>query len=69
MCRACAHVGRRSAPQMLHLDTTVPTATDLHQRALHLGARVLLDRSDGVDEPLFAYADPRAAPILQVIAF
>ena len=52
-------------PQMLHLDTTVPTLDDLrvqHQRALALGARVLRDRSDDADEPLFVYADPAGHP-------
>jgi hypothetical protein len=52
-------------PQMLHLDTTVPTIIDLqvqHQRALALGARLLLDRSDDPDEPLFVYADPAGHP-------
>jgi Glyoxalase-like domain len=52
-------------PQMLHLDTTVPTVGDLriqHQRALALGARLLLDRSDDQEEPLFVYADPAGHP-------
>jgi len=52
-------------PQMLHLDTTVPTLDDLHvqhQRALALGARLLFDRSDDPDEPLFVYADPAGHP-------
>jgi catechol 2,3-dioxygenase-like lactoylglutathione lyase family enzyme len=52
-------------PQMLHLDTTVATFDDLqaqHQRALNLGARLLLDRSDDPDEPLFVYADPAGHP-------
>jgi len=69
MCRACAHVARRPAPQMLHLDTTVSAATDLHQRALRLGARVLLDRSNGVDEPLFVYADPAWPLFCMFVAF
>ena len=52
-------------PQMLHLDTTVPTVEDLHaqhRRALDLGARLLRDRSDDPDEPLFVYADPAGHP-------
>jgi catechol 2,3-dioxygenase-like lactoylglutathione lyase family enzyme len=52
-------------PQMLHLDTTVPTFNDLqvqHQRALALGARLLFDRSSDPDEPLFVYADPAGHP-------
>jgi hypothetical protein len=43
----------------------VPTIIDLrvqHQRALALGARLLLDRSDDPDEPLFVYADPAGHP-------
>jgi hypothetical protein len=50
---------------MLHLDTTVPTLDDLHaqhQRALALGARLLVDRSNDPDEPLFVYADPSGHP-------
>ena len=52
-------------PQMLHLDTTVPTLDELrmqHERALALGARLLLDRSDDEQEPLFVYADPAGHP-------
>jgi Glyoxalase-like domain len=51
--------------QQLHLDTTVPTTTDLdvqHKRALALGARLLLDRSDDPEEPLRVYADPAGHP-------
>ena len=52
-------------PQMLHLDTTVPTTADLfrqRQRALDLGATELLDRSDDEQEPLFVLADPAGHP-------
>lgn len=52
-------------PQMLHLDTTVPTIEDLRAqrgRALDLGARQLLDRADDDDEPLFVLADPAGHP-------
>ncbi len=54
-----------SQPQMLHLDLTVPTADDLqaqHARALALGARLLLDRFDDPQEPLYVYADPAGHP-------
>lgn len=54
-----------STPQMLHLDTRVPTVEDLfiqRQRALDLGARELLDRSDDPEEPLFVLADPAGHP-------
>ena len=52
-------------PQMLHLDMTVPSAAELevqHDRALGLGARLLLDRFDDPDEPLRVYADPAGHP-------
>lgn len=52
-------------PQQLHLDTTVPTKADLdiqHERALALGARLVLDRSDDPQEPLRVYADPAGHP-------
>jgi glyoxalase superfamily protein len=56
---------------MLHLDTTVPTLSELylqHTRALELGARLLLDRSDDPDEPLFVYADPAGHPFCIFVA-
>jgi len=52
-------------PQMLHLDMTVPSSTDLdlaHQRVLDLGGRLLFDRSDDDEEPLRVYADPSGHP-------
>jgi hypothetical protein len=52
-------------PQQLHLDTRVPTAADLdiaHERALALGARLLMDRSADPEEPLRVYADPAGHP-------
>jgi catechol 2,3-dioxygenase-like lactoylglutathione lyase family enzyme len=52
-------------PQMLHLDTTVSTVGDLriqHERALALGARLLFDRSDDEEGPLFVDADPAGHP-------
>lgn len=58
-------------PQMLHLDTTVPTVADLfaqRQRALDLGARELLDRSDDPDEPLFVFADLAGHPFCIFVA-
>jgi catechol 2,3-dioxygenase-like lactoylglutathione lyase family enzyme len=58
-------------PQMLHLDTTVPAIEDLlaqHERAQALGARVLLDRSDDAEEPLFVYADPAGHPFCIFVA-
>jgi catechol 2,3-dioxygenase-like lactoylglutathione lyase family enzyme len=58
-------------PQMMHLDTTVPTLSELyvqHQRALDLGARLLFDRSDDQDEPLIVYADPAGHPFCIFVA-
>lgn len=58
-------------PQMLHLDLTVPTAQELaaqHERALALGARVLLDRTDDPEEPLRVYADPAGHPFCLFVA-
>jgi catechol 2,3-dioxygenase-like lactoylglutathione lyase family enzyme len=52
-------------PQMLHLDLTVPSIGELdaqHERALALGARLLLDRSDDPEEPLRVYADVAGHP-------
>ena len=58
-------------PQMLHLDTTLPTLEELriqHERALALGARLLRDRSGDVEEPLFVYADPAGHPFCIFVA-
>jgi len=48
-------------PQQLHLDLTVADKAELdrqHDRALRLGARLRLDRSEDADEALRVYADP-----------
>jgi len=58
-------------PQMLHLDLTVPSKSDLdaqHERALALGARLLQDRSDDPEEPLRVYADPAGHPFCIFVA-
>jgi len=52
-------------PQMLHLDLVLPDREALdrqHARALALGAKVLLDRSDDPEEALRVYADPAGHP-------
>jgi hypothetical protein len=52
-------------PQQLHLDITVTDADELDrhgQRAIDLGARLLLDRSDDPQEALRVYADPAGHP-------
>jgi hypothetical protein len=58
-------------PQMLHLDLTVPTGEELLQhrdRALSLGATVLLDRFDDPEEPLYVFADPAGHPFCIFVA-
>ncbi|MGH9067251.1 MAG: VOC family protein [Acidimicrobiales bacterium] len=57
--------------QQLHLDLTVESPEELdvqHGRALALGARLLLDRSDDVDERLRVYADPDGHPFCIFVA-
>lgn len=51
--------------QQLHLDLVVTSVTDLdaqHQRALGLGARLLVDRADDELEPTRVYADLSGHP-------
>jgi catechol 2,3-dioxygenase-like lactoylglutathione lyase family enzyme len=58
-------------PQQLHLDLTVPAVADLdhqHDRALALGARLLMDRSADPEEPLRVYADPAGHPFCVFVA-
>jgi Glyoxalase-like domain len=58
-------------PQQLHLDTSVPTVAELdiqNERALSLGARLLLDRSDDPEEPLRVYADLSGHPFCILVA-
>jgi len=52
-------------PQQLHLDFTVPDRAELerqHDRALALGAKLLFDRTDDPDEPLYVFADVAGHP-------
>ncbi len=52
-------------PMQLHLDFTVSGVKELdrhRRRAEELGARVLLDRTDDPDEPLYVLADPAGHP-------
>ena len=58
-------------PQQLHLDLTVESAGALqeqHDRALSLGAKLLYDRSDDPDEPLYVFADPAGHPFCIFVA-
>ena len=52
-------------PQQLHLDSTVESVEELHvehDRALALGARLIIDRIDDPEELLRVYADPQGHP-------
>ena len=54
-----------AVPQQLHLDLTVVDVDVLElqrDRALALGANVLLDRSGDPDEPLYVFSDPAGHP-------
>jgi hypothetical protein len=49
----------------------VPDVAELdhqHERALALGARLVLDRSDDDEEPLRVYADPAGHPFCIFVA-
>ena len=57
--------GSTDRPQMLHLDTVVDSVEQLEDakdRAVTLGARVGLDRTDDPDEPLYVLVDPAGHP-------
>jgi catechol 2,3-dioxygenase-like lactoylglutathione lyase family enzyme len=52
-------------PMQLHIDFTVSDTAQLErhrERALALGGRLLLDRTDDEDEPLYVIADPSGHP-------
>jgi catechol 2,3-dioxygenase-like lactoylglutathione lyase family enzyme len=52
-------------PQQLHLDLIVADVDELaaqRERALALGATMLLDRSNDPEEPLYVFADPAGHP-------
>jgi hypothetical protein len=58
-------------PQQLHLDLTVGTRAELEQhrqRAVALGARELLDRTDDAEEPLHVLADLAGHPFCIFVA-
>lgn len=55
-----------AVPQQLHLDTTVPSVEELElqkQRALDLGATLVMDQADDPEEPLYVLADPAGHPL------
>jgi catechol 2,3-dioxygenase-like lactoylglutathione lyase family enzyme len=58
-------------PMQLHVDFTVPSLDDLRRhkaRAESLGARLLLDRTEDPDEPLYVLADLDGHPFCLFVA-
>ena len=58
-------------PMQLHVHYAVPTIAELERhrdRALALGAQVLLDRTDDDGEPLVVLADPAGHPFCLLVA-
>ena len=61
----------QEVPMQLHLDLTVGSTEELatqRDRALALGARILHDRSDDQQEPLYVFADPEGHPFCIFVA-
>ena len=57
-------------PMQMHLDFSVSSADELarhRDRALSLGARILLDRTDEEDEALYVLADPSGHPFCLLV--
>ena len=57
-------------PMQLHMDFRVPDAQQLEvqrERAEQLGARLLLDRSEDTEEPLYVMADPEDHPFCLLV--
>ncbi len=58
-------------PMQMHVDFTVPNVDELErhrERAESLGAKVLLDRTDESDEPLYVLADLSGHPFCIFVA-
>ena len=58
-------------PMQMHLDCTVSSRDELErhrQRAESLGAKLLLDRTDDPEEPLYVLADPAGHPFCIFVA-
>jgi catechol 2,3-dioxygenase-like lactoylglutathione lyase family enzyme len=58
-------------PMQMHLDLTVPDVEALQrqrERAEALGARLLLDRTDDPEEPLYVFADLSGHPFCIFVA-
>ena len=59
-----------SVPMQMHMDFAVPDVVELErhcERATALGARVLHDRTDVVDAPLYVLADPAGHPFCLLV--
>jgi catechol-2,3-dioxygenase len=57
-------------PKQMHHDFRVPTIEDLkhqRQRAEELGATLMYDRTNDVDEPLYVLADPAGHPFCLLV--
>jgi catechol 2,3-dioxygenase-like lactoylglutathione lyase family enzyme len=62
---------RDEVPKQMHHDFRVPTTDDLEhhrQRALDLGATLLLDRAGEEGEPLYVLADPAGHPFCLLVS-
>ena len=62
---------RHDVPMQMHLDFTVSSLKELQrqrERAESLGARLLLDRTDDSNEPLYVLADPSGHPFCVFVA-
>lgn len=58
-------------PMQLHIDCTVPDVATLEagkELALSLGGRLVLDRSDDPEEPLYVVADPAGHPFCMFVS-
>jgi catechol 2,3-dioxygenase-like lactoylglutathione lyase family enzyme len=58
-------------PKQMHHDFRVPDVAELErqrQRALDLGAALLLDRSDDGEEPTYVLADPAGHPFCILVS-
>jgi hypothetical protein len=58
-------------PMQMHMDFRVPTVAELErhrERAVGLGARVVHDRTDDPDEPLYVLTDPAGHPFCLLVS-
>jgi len=57
-------------PMQMHLDLSVGSSAELarhRDRAIALGARIVLDRTGDEDEPLYVLADPSGHPFCLLV--